>query len=307
MNTSLTPLSPQILDWIRAISGSASQVSAVKKLSGSTSTTLYRLDISRGAQTLPLVLRLFDNPEWLAEEPELARHEASNLQMVSKAEIAAPELVGFDETGEFCGVPAILMTRVPGEVNLLPKDTDAWLYEIAAAIQPLHHIEIDSYLWEYFPYNDVSQLQVPPWTDIPEAWARAIEIVQGPWPDFRPCFIHRDYHPMNVLWQGEHLSGIVDWPNACRGPAGIDLIWCRNNLSAMYGIEIADRFLDAFIDVAGSSFTYDPFWDLLGIIETLPGPPDVYEPWLEFGLDHLTPELDRIHLEQYLQSVLACI
>ncbi len=307
MNTSTNPLSPQILDWIRAVSGSDSQVSAVKKLSGSTSTTLHRLDISRGAQTLPLVLRLFDNTEWLAEEPELARHEASNLQMVSKAGIAAPELVGFDESGEFCGVPAILMTRVPGEINLLPKDMDTWLHEIATAIQPLHHIETGHYPWKYFPYNDVAQLAVPEWTDIPEVWARAIEVVQGPWPDFQPCFIHRDYHPMNVLWQGERLSGIVDWPNACLGPAGIDLGWCRGNLSSMYGVEIADRFLEIYLEVAGTTFTYDPFWDLLVIIETLPGPPEVYEPWLEFGLDHLTSELDHIRLEQYLQSVLARI
>jgi aminoglycoside phosphotransferase (APT) family kinase protein len=250
---------------------------------------------------------LFDNAEWLAEEPELARHEASNLQMVSKAKIAAPELIGFDESGEFCGVPAILMTRVPGQVNLLPKNMDTWLYEIAAAIQPLHHIEVGNYPWKYFPYNVVSQLEVPVWTDNPEAWARAIEIVQGPWPDFSPCFTHRDYHPMNVLWQGERLSGIVDWPNACRGPAGIDLGWCRGNLSAMYGVEVADRFQEIYLETAGATFAYDPFWDLMVIIETLPGSPDVYEPWLEFGLDHLTPELDHIRLEQFLQSVLARI
>jgi hypothetical protein len=110
---------------------------------------------------------------------------------------------------------------------------------------------------------------------------------------------------MNVLWQGERLSGIVDWPNACRGPAGIDLGWCRANLSGMYGVEIADRFLDIFLKAAGGTFSYDPFWDLMVIIDALPGPPEVYEPWLEFGLDHLTDELDRIRLEHYLQSVLA--
>lgn len=25
----------------------------------------------------------------------------------------------------------------------------------------------------------------------------------------------RDYHPINVLWLGEEISGIVDWVNAC--------------------------------------------------------------------------------------------
>ena len=80
-----------------------------------------------------------------------------------------------------------------------------------------------------------------------------IEIVNAPWPEVRECFIHRDYHPVNVLWQDSQVNGIVDWPNACRGPAGIDVAWCRVNLRSTHGVAIADRFLDLYCAAAGSS------------------------------------------------------
>ena len=84
----------------------------------------------------------------------------------------------------------------------------------------------------------------------------------------------------------------------------IDVAWCRVNLKSTHGVEVADRFLDLYCAAAGSSFSYDPFWDLLAIIEGLPGPPDVYPPWVEFGLTGLTDELMLERSETYLVSVM---
>ncbi|WP_081412680.1 phosphotransferase [Fictibacillus gelatini] len=33
------------------------------------------------------------------------------------------------------------------------------------------------------------------------------------YPDARNGFIHRDYHPCNVLWEDGRLTGVVDWVN----------------------------------------------------------------------------------------------
>jgi hypothetical protein len=72
---------------------------------------------------------------------------------------------------------------------------------------------------------------------------------------------------------------VVDWPNACRGAANIDVAWCRMNLAALYGVAAADRFLDFYRSLTGPSFDYHPYWDLIVLIELLPGPPDVYSGW----------------------------
>jgi hypothetical protein len=129
--------------------------------------------------------------------------------------------------------------------------------------------------------------------------------VNRPPPTAPDHLIHRDYHPTNVLWQDGRVSGIVDWVNACRGPANIDVAWCRGNLARLYGVDVADRFLEAYQVLAGSYFQYHPHWDLMGIIEVLPGPPQVYPPWVDFGIRHLAPNLVRERVDDYLASVLA--
>jgi hypothetical protein len=56
--------------------------------------------------------------------------------------------------------------------------------------------------------------------------------------------------------------------------------------------------------MVGSTFAYDPFWDLMDIIENLPGPPQVYPPWVEFGLKGLSNRLMQARLDRYLVSVI---
>ena len=49
---------------------------------------------------------------------------------------------------------------------------------------------------------------------------------------------------------------------------------------------------------------YNPFWDLMTIIEVLPGPPGVYAPWIEFGVRHLNAQMLRERVDEYLVSVM---
>ena len=146
-------------------------------------------------------------------------------------------------------------------------------------------------------------LTTPAWSRVPRLWARAIKLAQEPPPPAPPCFIHRDYHPNNVLWQNGRVSGIVDWPNACRGVAGVDVAWCRQNLMFLYGVPAADGFLQAYECLAGSVFSYHLHWDLLALLEVLPGPPRLYPPWAEFGV-HVTAAVMQERIDTYLESVL---
>ncbi|MBN1810955.1 MAG: aminoglycoside phosphotransferase family protein, partial [Anaerolineae bacterium] len=77
------------------------------------------------------------------------------------------------------------------------------------------------------------------------------------------------------------------------------------NLAEMYGVDVAERFLRACRAVVGSSFVHHPCWDLLVLIETLPGPPSVYPPWIDFGIRDLTDEIVQGRVDEYLASVMA--
>ena len=279
-------------------------VRAAHKMDGSTSSTLYRMNTTKG----DFVLRLFDNVEWLAEEPDLTRHEAAALNKAGETGLPCPEVVDFAEAGAVCDFPLLLMTHLAGVVDLKPVDFDDWLHQQAEALAVIHAIPAANFGWQYFPWGEVKGQAVPEWTPNPELWQRAIDIAEGPQPAYRECFLHRDYHPTNLLWEDGKISGVVDWVNACRGPAGVDLAHCRGNLVALYGVEAADRFLEHYHEEAGPSFVYDPYWDVIRIVADLTYatyPFEPYPPWLTFGVTHLTPNLLHSRLESYLASALA--
>ncbi|HLM56112.1 MAG TPA: aminoglycoside phosphotransferase family protein [Pyrinomonadaceae bacterium] len=299
------PPPPEALRWVGRSVGPGAAVESFTKLPGATSSVLHALRVNYHGRQFELVLRRFVDAEWLWVEPDLARHEAAALGKAGLAGVPVPLLVAFDEGGEACGAPATLMTRLPGGVELMPDDFDAWLRGLAEALVPLHEIGAEELAWSYYPYADIQSLEVPGWSRAAESWRRALEIVKGPWPRSRECFIHRDYHPANVLWEGARVSGVVDWVNACRGPAGVDVAWCRHNLARMYGVSAADKFLDAYRRLAGPRFAYEPFWDLITVVELLPGPPGVYEGWPAFGLTRLDDETIRARVDEYVTGLVA--
>jgi aminoglycoside phosphotransferase (APT) family kinase protein len=296
--------SPTALRWVADSVGAGAAIRAVSPLAGATSSVLHSIELIYQGRIVKTVLRQFVDAAWLALEPDLARHEAASLKAAASANVPTPALVAYDEKGDECGAPSTLVTLLPGVVDLKPADFDRWLHGMAAALVCVHRIEAEDFPWEYFPYNELAQLEVPCWSAFPEHWARAIELVRGPRPLARECFIHRDYHPNNVLWQGSTVSGIVDWVNACRGAPGIDVGWCRQNLAQLYGVATADRFLEAYRAESGADFEYHPFWDLITLIEHLPGPPGIYPGWPAFGIDHLDEELVRTRLDDYLTSLI---
>ncbi|GIP46558.1 hypothetical protein J53TS2_01490 [Paenibacillus sp. J53TS2] len=298
-------LSTKTLLWVEERVGPGAKVISAASLKGGISSAVYGLKIKQGDHCHEAVLRQFTNTEWLREEPELALHETAALQAASAAGLSSPRWVACDPDGGACGLPSVLMTRLPGRVVLDPADLPGWLGGLAWKLAEIHAAEGPPIEWSYFTYNEVSRLTVPEWTRVPEAWGRIIDRVQGLSSPYRPQFIHRDYHPTNVLWQEGEVSGVVDWVNACMGPTGIDTGHCRLNLVQMYGVEAADAFLESYLSVARKDGcnVNDPYWDMLCLIEMLPGPPEVYQGWPDLGLDALTPELLARRLDEYAESL----
>lgn len=297
-------LPAQSLEWIKGQLANSAEIISVKPLTGGTSSTLFELNVQENDKTLSYVLRLFHKADWLEKEPDLAKHEADSLQFAEQAGLPVPRLLSYDETGEKSGMPAVLMTKMSGTVVLQPANDEIWLESLAAALAELHQTEPAGFPYQYFSYNNAFLLEKPTWSKVQNDWMRAFYIVAGSRPTAPECFIHRDFHPANVLWEQGKVSAIVDWVNACRGPAGIDVGHCRVNLAQMYGISVANDFLAAYQRHAGSSFTYDPYWDLVSLTDILDGSPVVYPGWKVFGMTGLSNELMRHRLDDYLLSLL---
>jgi aminoglycoside phosphotransferase (APT) family kinase protein len=111
-----------------------------------------------------------------------------------------------------------------------------------------------------------TRYEPPRWATRPRTWERAVEVFHGPVPVTDVSFVHRDFHPGNVLWSRGRLSGVVDWQAACLGPSSIDPAHCRLNM--LYSdAPLADELRWAWEQRSGRQF--DPWADATSIIGAL--------------------------------------
>ncbi|AFC30235.1 hypothetical protein PM3016_3392 [Paenibacillus mucilaginosus 3016] len=298
-------LPDQVLAWVVQAVHPKAAAAAIEQLQGGVSSLVHRITLRVHGEETDVVLRLFHDEEWVSDQPDLAVREAESLRHASRcAGVQTPKILAIDKTGAHCGVPAVLMSRLPGRVVLQPPDPKRWVEAMAEAISRIHEVEAGDFPWSFSPYCDASKLDTSSWSKVPDQWKEAARIVTGPRPTPAVRFIHRDYHPANVLWTGEEVSGIVDWVNGCTGPAGIDVGHCRVNLALLHDAGTADAFLSSYQEHAGDSFVYDPYWDLVTLIDFAFWPPEVYRGWTDLGMTGLTDEMMGERLDLYLLSVL---
>ena len=293
------------LRWAAAQLGSRQRVVAARRMPGGSAVATHLLTVEspRGVRNR-VVLRRYVREDWLAREPDAPAKEALALEIAARGLVPSPELIAADLTGEATDVPALLITRLPGRPDLEPKDLEGWLRKQAEVLPAIHAVGGDDLarLERYVPWIDLDALERPRWSREPEAWARVIVLARGPRPRARWRFIHRDFHPMNVLWSHGRLTGVVDWTNACVGPPGIDVAWARQNLVVSHGFEVAERFRVFAEQALGRE--HDPVWDALGVVETL-HTPDVgsLSQWHDLGLTSLTKATVRRRLDAYAVSI----
>ena len=290
-------------DWLGRATGIAPARLVLSRMKGSTSSSVFLVRGPGDAAARRFVLRVVDNPEWLAEEPDMAAHEAAALGEAQRAGLRAPQIVDYASDDIGFGAPVVLMSFLEGMVELCPSNFRDWLGGLANELASIHRHTADAFPWRFSSWVNRAALAPPPRTTVPHLWEQAIERALGAAPDSRPVFLHRDYHPANVLWRAGRVSGVVDWISACRGPAGVDVAHCRVELAQMFDPEAAQQFLDAYRAVA-EGFVYDPYWDLDGLLDVCMPQPEYYTPWREFGLDAIAPEVLQRRVDAYLESVL---
>jgi len=294
-NSGSTTIDDSVFEWLRSALGSGVKAASVEVAPGATSSSVYFVEAERADR---YVLRLLTDSEWLADEPDLAEHEAAVLVHARRAGLPAPELVAWD-SGSSLHPPAVLMTRLPGHVELRPTDLRLFAARLARELVQVHACSLPEFSWRYQSWTHRDTLVPPVWSSDQSLWSRAIDHVAGDPPGEPSVFLHRDYHPVNVLWQESQLTGIVDWVNGCIGPAGVDLAHCRLNLLFMYGVEAAELFLTAYRECV-PAYRHDPYWDIDALLGSLPNP-EYYRPWREFGLPPVDQKMLRERSDDYLR------
>ena len=253
----------QALAWAAARLGGA--VISARALRGGMSSAVHLLTTQHGAgQPRQAVLRRYVRPETSADESDIAEREARALRAAGAVGVPTPTLLAVDPAGTGAGVPAVLMSRLPGRVDWWPSDTGRWLRGLAGVLPAIHAAPLPpAGLIAPVTACPPTSYQPPPWARYPWVWERAAEISQGPVPGLPRVLVHGDFHPGNVLWQRGKVSGVVDWQAARAAPAVTDVAHCRVNLLTL-GAGAAERFTACWQQASGD--TYHPWADVVTII-----------------------------------------
>ncbi|MEX2229470.1 MAG: phosphotransferase [Dehalococcoidia bacterium] len=298
----------QVLRWVEDAVGAGASVVRVRRLRGGWSAAVHALDVRAADGAMRrLVLRRYVRADWLAREPDLAEREARVLTLLAGTAVPTPRLVGVDATAERCDVPAVLMTRVRGRVDLAPRDLDRWLARLAEPLPVIHALDVrGTAVPPYAPYYDVAHRSPPPWTRAPAAWAAVIARAGRPAPPAPARLVHRDYHPGNVLWARGRVTAVLDWVNASVGPSGVDVAHCRTNLAVLFGVDAADRFREHYEALPGAT-RHDPYFDAVSVLDadlaSDPEAEDAPDAWTEQGRSDLSHALRRARTDSYVESL----
>jgi aminoglycoside phosphotransferase (APT) family kinase protein len=191
--------------------------------------------------------------------------------------------------------PALLMTRLPGRLRL---DDPGVVAPLADMLARIHAIEPAGRPREYQSWASPERRVVPEWAQRPQLWERAFaRIAAGP-PPYRGCFLHRDFHTGNVLFDGGTITGVVDWVETSWGPAELDVAHCATGLALLHGAAAVEDLRARW----GGGFA--PYWWLIDAVGYLPDPDKVAAPWRESGRPDLTAALARRRLEAHLEWIL---
>lgn len=305
---------PALLARVAAEIAPGSRAVGVRRLPGGLSASMHSFTLIQpdGARRR-LVLRRYatEGSRDLAAEATRAWRTLGALQTLG---IAAPLPVWQNLTGSLFGVPALVMSRVPGVSTLAPADRPAWVRGMAHTLATLHRAPLDRV--------DLSFLEGPaPYLARQFRWAfhhtatdahpdaAAIREALTRWqPRMRkmaPALTHNDFWAGNVLWARGRLTAIVDWDGAAIAYPGLDVGYARMDLNNLDGPEWADLFLHEYEAAAGWRIPQLPVWDLLGAARALPDPERWLPGYWDLGRTDVTPEVMHPRLRTFIAAALA--
>jgi aminoglycoside phosphotransferase (APT) family kinase protein len=217
----------------------------------------------RSASGTSLVLRTGGYPGTLATE-------VAALRLTGAHGLPVPRVVAVD-----LDRPAVLTTALPGTSRTSGPPSPARFRAIGAAAAAVHRLPAPPPSPELpvrtrpIPGVDFAALRrAEPVSPLLAAAEEALD--QMPPPPSLPVFVHGDLWQGNLLWDGDTLTGIVDWDCAGVGPAGIDLGALRCDAATSAGAGAPEDVLAGYEQAAGGPLDDVAYWDVVAALATPP-------------------------------------
>lgn len=218
----------------------------------------------------PWLLSLADGREVVlkvGEDRSLSGTEVAALRLLSPHGLPVPELLGVD-------LPAVLTTCLPGTSRTTAAPSAVRLRALGAAAALVHAVPLpDTPLPERDrPIAVVDfaalrqELPARPLLVEAEAAMAAIPAPAGP-----RVVVHGDLWHGNTLWNGDRLTGLVDWDCAGVGHPGVDVGSLRCDAALFTGRpDAADNVLAGYEEATGRQLPDVARYDVVAALCTPP-------------------------------------
>lgn len=290
---------PLTLAWVRRHLEAGERIVGIEELHGGITAEMRKLTVSNR----DLVLRSFVDPFYVAQAEDALNREAAALSLLPGTGVRAPELIAVDPRAEHCEFPSLLMTHLAGRTVL---DDEGLEMQLARQLVAIHAVRPAERPREFVALTTADSVVTPEGAD----WAAAIEVIRRPAPPYEGRFLHRDFQPGNVLFDGPaaaRITGVVDWAGSCWGPADLDVAHCCTNLALLHGPAWGLRFAQAYEQAGGvlaGAASERLYWlvrDALACSEEVEA---VARPWREAGRTDLTTRAVEHRLDAYVTALM---
>ncbi|MEV6345690.1 aminoglycoside phosphotransferase family protein [Actinoplanes sp. NPDC051851] len=317
--------------WALSVLPPGTEIHTVGALGGGWSSLIRTLHTSRG----DYVLRSMTRPELADRAAEMLTRETRALRMLESTGIPAPRVLGTDPSAACCAWPSLLMTRLPGRVVIAADSSaadssaadssagdssaGAWASAparrrasaLARQLAEIHRFRPPTPFPEYVAWSWPGEITHPVNTTRPDLWRLAEALITRTPPPYHPLFLHRDFHPGNVLFDDSGaITGVIDWTETSRGPADLDVAHCATMLALLHGDPLADFFVEAYRESGGRLAPDRPshlYWRLLDALSFAPSAANAAGPWRALGRTDLTDAVLTTALERHLTHLLTTL
>jgi aminoglycoside phosphotransferase (APT) family kinase protein len=254
-------------------------------------------------------LRRFVRADHAFSTPDHVAHEFRILQLVERARIPAPRPIMLDAEGELFGVPAIVISYLPGRPLFPTTNIERWTEDLASALLTVHAVTPDRFdlSWLGVRLYDGMRATIDKWREEARADPLAAEIhsvLEAALDRIEfsnATLVHDDFWSGNTVAYRGRIIGIIDWTSAEVGDPRTDVAECRVDMVLSHGIEVADAFRDDYERQSGRRLEDLWYFDLFRGFHAW----NQYEHWLEgyhdMGLVHLKPSEVGARLRAFLR------
>ncbi|MFB7179788.1 phosphotransferase family protein [Streptomyces sp. NPDC056257] len=298
--------------WVEKGLPEGEHVERAVRLRGGWTSEMRRLDLRGPDGRRSLVLRSFVKPFYLRHAEALLTREANVLRLLDGTDVPAAALAAVDATAQYCDHPSLLMSLLPGTVRVDDEGAEDRAELLARQLVRIHRLPVTERQRPraYQAWASPERVTLPAATGRAELWRRAVDVIRREPPAHQGRFLHRDFHPGNVLFTGTgrdlRVSGVVDWVETSWGPADLDVAHCSTALALLHGVPAGMRFADRYV-AAGGTLAQDGaahlYWRLLDALGFAPDAEKVAGPWRELGRVDLTAGVLTQRLEGYIESL----